>query len=322
MSDKCKAYSVAKKAAVAAVCVAGAEYLLAELVYRNTLTRAAVNKKPYERLNDPSVQSRYVLHEDLRLSDDWYMYSNIRRLSLVSLRGETLHADMVESEAESHKWLLCIHGWTSCPRSMAIYGHAYYNKGYNIVFPYLRGHRSSEQNLVSMGLKDRYDMVDWIKYIVTMDPLAQIVIHGVSMGSATTMLVTGEDLPDNVKCAVADCGYTSVADQFSAVAKMYHIPPHPVVEIINLISIVRDGSNLFECRPVDAVKKSRTPTLFIHGMNDKFVPPAMVEKVFAACSAPKDMMLVPDAEHAESAETHPEMYWPKVWEFVDKYVHD
>ncbi len=35
-----------------------------------------------------------------------------------------------------------------------------------------------------------------------------IVLHGISMGGATVLMVSGEELSDNVKAIVADCSYT------------------------------------------------------------------------------------------------------------------
>ena len=34
------------------------------------------------------------------------------------------------------------------------------------------------------------------------------------MGGATVMMTVGENLPFNVKCAIEDCGFTSVWDEF------------------------------------------------------------------------------------------------------------
>ena len=45
-------------------------------------------------------------------------------------------------------------------------------------------------------------------------PGAQVVLHGVSMGAATVMMTTGEQLPENVRAAVEDCGYTDVWEEF------------------------------------------------------------------------------------------------------------
>ncbi len=42
----------------------------------------------------------------------------------------------------------------------------------------------------------------------------QAVVHGISMGAATTMMLSGEKLPAYIRCFVEDCGYTSVWDQF------------------------------------------------------------------------------------------------------------
>ena len=46
-----------------------------------------------------------------------------------------------------------------------------------------------------------------------MNPDAKIILHGVSMGCATVCMMSGrDDLPENVKFTVADCGYTSAKD--------------------------------------------------------------------------------------------------------------
>lgn len=51
-----------------------------------------------------------------------------------------------------------------------------------------------------MDYLDQYDIRYWIDYIVEKAPEAEIVLHGVSMGAATLMMLSGqEDIPDNVK---------------------------------------------------------------------------------------------------------------------------
>jgi hypothetical protein len=46
----------------------------------------------------------------------------------------------------------------------------------------------------------------------------------------------------------------------------------------------------------------------------------MRDYLYEACSAEKDKLDVPDAEHDMSCFLHPELYWPKVDAFVAKYV--
>ena len=51
------------------------------------------------------------------------------------------------------------------------------------------------------------------KYIIEeQNEKAEIILHGSSMGAATVLMASGDDLPENVKAIIADSGYTSVWD--------------------------------------------------------------------------------------------------------------
>ena len=63
-----------------------------------------------------------------------------------------------------------------------------------------------------------------------------------------------------------------------------------------------------------------SPMLFIHGEEDDFVPYRMLDQVYDACPTEKEKLSVPDAIHARSCCYHPEMYWPTIKRFIDKYV--
>ncbi len=57
------------------------------------------------------------------------------------------------------------------------------------------------------------------------DPNAEIALFGVSMGGATAMMTSGEDLPSNVKVIIEDCGYSTVIDEFTYQLKdLFHLP--------------------------------------------------------------------------------------------------
>ena len=92
------------------------------------------------------------------------------------------------------------------PYQMGHAGMKFYNQGYNVILPHMRGHGESEGAYIGMGYHDRKDIIKWVEYIISQDSLAEILIYGVSMGGAATMMVSGENLPDNVKCFIEDCG--------------------------------------------------------------------------------------------------------------------
>ncbi len=63
---------------------------------------------------------------------------------------------------------------------------------------------------------------------------------------------------------------------------------------------MRAGYDLNDAAPIEAVKRSVTPTLFIHGEADKFIPCSMMHKLFEAASCEKMCMVVPGADHVMS----------------------
>ena len=267
---------------------------------------------------DPSLQKNILGAE----GDAWVDTKEYDHIVIKNRKNESIHALTVKADEPSDKWLVCIHGYTSSPKGMGSYGLHYHKKGYNILFPAMRGHDISEHRSITMGWLDRFDIIDWINYIIDIyGENVQIVLHGVSMGAATVMMTTGENLPANVKCAVADCGYSSVWDEFkNEMKETYHVPAFPALYIGDIATRVISGFGFKEASCIEQLKKSKTPTFFIHGEEDLFVPYRMLDLNYNAAACEKEKLSIPDAEHAEAHLVHPELYWPGVWSFVDKYV--
>ena len=140
------------------------------------------------------------------------------------------------------------------------------------------------------------------------------------MGAATVMMTTGEHLPSCVKCAIEDCGYTSVYDAYSyKIPKMMHIPAFPAVDLFGSAIKKKIGFDIRVASALDQVKKSQVPTLFIHGESDSVVPVSMVYKLYENAACEKDILIVKNAEHAMSPLVSPELYWNRVWNFINLY---
>lgn len=285
------------------------------------LSKRICNKHPEELLMAPGNMHRYLHDENFRNADDWYNSLNPDDTVLINDIGEKLLAKEILQDSFSHKWLIAVHGYTSRPRAMARQAIHFYKKGYNVIMPCQRAHRNQEARFTSMGYYERYDIISWINYIISCDPEAEIVLLGVSMGSATVMLVTGEVLPANVKCCIADCGYTNCHDLFrEMITVKTGLPEFPFLNAANAFSSLALGWNFKDCSPVDAVMLSDTPTLFIHGEADDLVPFYMMEALYESCSAEKAKLAVEGAGHDEACAVAPELYWEAVDSFVGKYT--
>ena len=93
------------------------------------------------------------------------------------------------------KWAVLVHGYSTGKEYMQEYARVYYENGYNVLMPDLRAHGDSQGNFVGMGWLDRMDILRWVEFIVSEDPAAEIVLHGISMGASAVMMASGDIFP-------------------------------------------------------------------------------------------------------------------------------
>ncbi len=252
-----------------------------------------------------------------------YVRNHSRRqdMFITSIDQLRLHASYIPAENESHRYVILIHGIWDNHESNGIYARHYLEEGVNCLMPDLRGFGKSEGKYIGYGLHDRLDILEWIYWIIKRDSEAKIILHGMSMGAATTLMTTGENLPENVKGAIADSAYSTLREQFVHTYKSFKgsIIPTPIALCLSrIMNYVRAGYDINTVRPVDAVKRSKTPTLFIHGDDDTFIDPHMCSVLYEAAACPKQYCMILGAGHIESVVKDPVNYWNKIESFLKK----
>ena len=250
----------------------------------------------------------------------------LRATLIKNERGESLHALYVRAARPTGRTAVIVHGYTDNALRMLPIGYLYSRQlGYNILLPDLHAHGLSEGDAVQMGWLDRLDIQRWANEARQLfgDSL-RTVVHGISMGAATTMMFSGDVERMNVQppqCFVEDCGYTSVWDEFKGELKnRFGLPAFPLLDIASLFCQWRYGWNFREASALEQVRRCTLPMLFIHGDADTFVPTWMVHPLYEAKPGPKELWLVPGAEHAVSYKENKEEYTRRVKNFVDKYI--
>lgn len=223
---------------------------------------------------------------------------------------------------DGHLYAIVCHGYLGNSTQMSAYAKAFYELGMSVLVPDALAHGESGGEYIGMGWLERADILGWIDTLVESDPDAQIMLFGVSMGGATVMMASGEDLPDNVKCIVEDCGYSSVMDEFSVqIEQMFGLPRFPLLYSADLICRIRAGYGFSEASAVKQLKKAEVPMLFIHGEEDTFVPYEMLDVVYEACASPvKEKLSIPGAAHGVAAWVDPEGYWTAIRDFVGRFM--
>ena len=113
---------------------------------------------------------------------------------------------------------------------------------YNVLFPDLQYHGYSEGNAAQMGWFDRLDVSKWAEVAHNIFGDDFMVLHGVSMGAATVMMMSGDPQPEYIRAYVEDCGYSSAWAQFAHNLKdSFHLPPFPILNSASSISKRRYG---------------------------------------------------------------------------------
>lgn len=256
------------------------------------------------------------------IDEDWFDRQSYEEVSITSDDGLKLAGYYLAAITATDKTAILAHGYSAQGTYMSSYAKIYYDMGYNVLLPDDRGHGKSDGDYIGFGWMDRKDYLKWIDFIINkVGNKSQIVLHGVSMGGATVLMTSGENLPSAVKAIVSDCAYTSVQAELEyQMKRLYKLPSFPILDSTSLMTKIRAGYSFEEASALEQVKKSKTPTLFIHGDADKFVPYSMVHQLYDNCSSEKDLLIVPGAGHGTAFDTDIAGYKAKVREFVEKYV--
>lgn len=234
-----------------------------------------------------------------------------------------MHAYYVAAAQPTSKTAVIVHGYTDNAIRMMMIGYMYSKElGFNILLPDLKDTGLSGGDAIQMEWLDRKDVMQWMKTANEIyGDSTRMVIHGISMGAATTMMVSGEPQPDYVKCFIEDCGYTNVWDQFSKELKsQFGLPQFPLMYTADWLCQLEYGWGFKEASALKQVARCQLPMFFIHGDKDDYVPTWMVYKLYEAKPEPKELWIVPDADHAHSYLIHTKEYTERVKAFTDRFI--
>ncbi len=240
--------------------------------------------------------------------------------------GIRLHALYAEAVHPTPYTAVIVHGYTDNAVRMLHIGYLYHHDlQYNILLPDLRYSGLSDGTHLQMGWLDRLDVLRWMQTAYSRfsreDHEARIVVHGISMGGATTVCVSGEPQESYVRCFVEDCGFTSVWDEFEGeLRQQFRLPAFPLLYTADYLTRWRYGWGFREASACRQIVKCTLPMLFIHGDKDTFVPTWMADSLYAAKPGTKELWKTAGVGHASSYRTYPHKYTEKVRTFVSKYM--
>lgn len=182
----------------------------------------------------------------------------------------------------------------------------------------------SEGHVITFGLRERYDCLKWIDFVISeLGSDVKIILTGVSMGGSTVMLASGENLPSNVVCILSDCAFSSAKEIICKTIRDMHLPPKLLFPFVKLGALLFGHFRLEKDTPYKAAKRARVPVIFIHGEEDSYVPYEMSISLFDACGSKiKKIVTIPRAKHGVSFPTNKEMYLSALREFEKEWMNN
>lgn len=263
---------------------------------------------------------RELLTNNLKWVEDY----GYEKHYIMSERGEGLVGYLLKAKEPSNVYVFGAHGYRSYgKKEFCGFAQYYLSRGINVFFPDHIASGESDGSHCSFGYYEREDCMKWLQYMIDhFGSDIKIILHGVSMGSATVCMMSGRNnLPSNVKFTVADCGFTTAKALFKFKLSDLKVPDVGLIKGVDIANKINHGFSFDSIEPVESVKNARVPMLFVHGKEDNLVPSFMAQELYDNCSTPdKDILLVDGADHAQAHVNGKEEYEKKLDEFIEKFV--
>ncbi len=279
--------------------------------YSDPKKRAQLYDGMPEDSDDPQIIRRRALVNEIASLP-------AERVYITSRDGLRLSARYYHAADGAPVQILC-HGYRSMhQRDFGGIHEIAMSLGHNLLMIDQRAHGESEGKTITFGIKESADVLGWIEYLTERFGDVPILLYGVSMGAATVLMASGEKLPDNVKCVIADCPMSSALEIIKLVSAGMG-PGASFAGMLARISARMHDFKLTSNSPVEAVKRAEIPILLLHGDEDDFVPCYMSEKI-AAANPKIQFERISCRPHAKSYLTETERYTEIVKDFIARVL--
>jgi fermentation-respiration switch protein FrsA (DUF1100 family) len=125
-----------------------------------------------------------------------------------------------------------------------------------------------------------------------------------------------------VRAVIAQSAYSSLEENIArGTIAQAGLPPFLFAPLIVWLGERVTGLRVNQVRPVDDVARiAPRAVMFIHGAQDRAIPPDNSRRLYRAASEPKDLLMIEGAEHHQVMQTNLPEYEKRVTQFLDQHL--
>ncbi len=183
--------------------------------------------------------------------------------------------------------------------------HRYHRMGFNVVSLDYRGYGRSTGDFPSE--RQIYEDVEifW-DYLINQRGInpGNLVVYGHSLGGAIAIELAMRH--PEFAALIVQSSFTSMKEEVKSIAQYKLLP-------INLIL-----NQPFDS--INKVYKLKMPVFFTHGTDDELIPTYMSRKLFELAPEPKELFIVPGAEHNNLSAVAGDEYSCRILAFLEKVL--
>jgi fermentation-respiration switch protein FrsA (DUF1100 family) len=192
--------------------------------------------------------------------------------------------------------------------------------GHNVLGFEYYGHGSVVGKPITLGYREINDFMGAIEYAKKRAPQTRLGVVGYSMGAAVAIMAVARS--KEVEAVVADSAFATHKSAVAyAVRRTLHVPFIIFDWTTDFLLWLRAGYHFHQVEPLrDIGRIAPRPILIIHGLKDTVVDPKDASLLYEAAGDPKELWLLPNAEHCGAYFEDRAAYVNKMIEFFDLYL--
>lgn len=283
-------------------------YLLVSFIFFNILCKRLKGGKSLE-VDKEMLNAIQNNQEQLQKGLAWLDEQASEPIMIKANDGIRLRGTYIEHPS-SNRIMLLVHGYRSDSRKdIGSSASMYYELGFNLLLIDQRACGKSDGTYITFGAKESDDVLCWIDYLKEQFPKKSICLGGVSLG-ATTVLMTASKT-DDITHVIADCAYVDAKEEILYASKhFFKVNVSLFYPAIWLYCKLIADFDIAEINTVKALRRTKTPILWIHGSDDAYVLPENSQENFDKYKGTKQLEIFDGAIHGMS-----------LWKDKERYIN-